>query len=127
MYNSPFIGVPSTVAEVKVARDQPKDPQKGSESATVAAKEGKKPQLAKAFKLLIPVAEEWQNIGTLLELDNESLKSISAVGKKDIDRLREMLTLWLSKEDPSPSWETLAEAVEPFSDKVAAKVMSLCA
>ena len=87
---------------------------------------GEKPKLAKAFKLLIPVAEEWQNIGTLLELEDEALTSIAAVGKKDSDCLREMLKLWLSQKDRIPSWEALAEAVEPFNDQVAAKVKSQC-
>ena len=82
--------------------------------------------MAKAFKLLIPIAEEWQNIGTLLELEDEALTSIAAVNNKNNDRLREMLKLWLSQEDPVPSWEALAEAVEPFSDQVATKVKSLC-
>ena len=85
---------------------------------------GKKPQLAKAFKILIPIAEEWQNVGTLLELEDDAFTSIAAAGKKDIDRLREMLKLWISQEDPVPSWEALAEAVEPFSDEVVAKVKS---
>ena len=122
------IGVQSTITEVKIERDQAKAHarvQKKQESATVhvAAEGGKKPQLAKAFKLLIPIAEEWQNIGTLLELEDEALTSITTVSNKSIDHLREVLKLWLSQE---PSWEALAEAVEPFSDQVAAKVKSQC-
>ena len=125
------IGVQSTVTEVKIERDQAKTHagvQKKQESATVhvAAKGGKKPQLAKAFKLLIPIAEEWQNIGTLLKLEDEALTSIAAAGKKDTDRLREMLKLWLSQENTLPSWEALADAVESFSDQVAVKVKSQC-
>ena len=80
--------------------------------------------MAKAFKLLIPIAEEWQNVGTLLELKDDALTSIAAAGKKDTDRLREMLKLWLGQEDPVPSWEALTEAVEPFSGEVVAKVKS---
>lgn len=120
----------SSVTEVKVASGEPKSHgiQKKCEPATVTvtAADGKKPQLAKAFKLLIPIAEEWQNIGTLLELEDEALSSIAAVGKKDVDRLREILKLWLSQEDPVPTWEALVEAVEPFSELVAAKVKSQC-
>ena len=122
----PYIGVPSTVTEVRIERDQAKahvGVQKKHKSATVAAEGSRKPQLAKAFKLLIPIAEEWQNIGTLLELEDEALTSITTVSNKSIDHLREVLKLWLSQE---PSWEALAEAVEPFSDQVAAKVKSQC-
>ena len=124
----PFLGVPSAVTEVKMASDQPEscETQQKHESQTVAVEGCKKPQLAKAFKFLIPIAEEWQNIGTLLELDVDALTSIATVGKKDSDRLREMLKLWLSQEDPVASWEALTEAVEPFNDHVAAKVKSLC-
>ena len=93
--------------------------------ATIAAEGGKKPQLAKALKFLIPIAKEWQNIGTLLELEEDALTSVAAAGKKDTDCLREMLKLWLSQEDSVPSWEALAEAVEPFSDEVVAKVKSV--
>ena len=120
------IDVLSTVTEVKIERDQAKAHagiQKKHKSATLAAEGGKKPQLAKAFKLLIPIAEEWQNIGTLLELEDEALTSIATVSNKNSDRLREVLKLWLSQE---PSWEALAEAVEPFSDQVATKVKSQC-
>ena len=126
-YNSPFVGVRSTVAEIKVPSDQPNGLQKGSESAAVAASEGKKPQLAKALKLLIPVAKEWQNIGTILELKEEDLESIADHSNSDTNCLREMLKLWLSQEDPVPSWEALAETLEPFNAVVAAKVMSQCA
>ena len=104
---------------------QQKDPQKRSELATVAAKRGSRPQLAKALKLLVPVAKEWQNIGTILELKDEDLESIATHGDSHSNRLREMLKLWLSQKDSVPSWKALAEAVEPFSDQVAAKVMSL--
>ena len=123
-----FLGVHSTVTESKIESGQAKAcagaAQKKYESATIAAEGGKKPQLAKVFKFLIPIAEEWQNVGTLLGLEDDALTSIAAAGKKDIDRLREMLKLWISQEDPVPSWEALAEAVEPFSDEVVAKVKS---
>ena len=99
--------------------------QKRSELATVAAEGGSRPQLAKALKLLVPVAKEWQNIGTILELKDEDLESIVTHGDSHSNHLREMLKLWLSKKDSVPSWKALAEAVEPFSDQVAAKVMSL--
>jgi hypothetical protein len=128
----PFLGVPSYVKEVKIESHQANPHagvQKKDESAKIAAEGGKKPQLAKAFKLLIPIAEEWQNIGILLGVEDDTLTSIAADGKlkKDIDRLREILRLWISQEDPVPSWEALAEAVEPFSDEVVAKVKSQCA
>ena len=77
---------------------------------TVVADE--RPQLAKAFKMLIPIAKEWQNNGILLGLKHQDLNSIDADGECDINHLREMLILWLSCVDRSPSWGALAEAVE---------------
>ena len=74
--------------------------------------------------MLIPIAKEWQNIGTLLLLSQEELKSISTSCVGDINQLREMLGLWLRHVDnPSSLWKTLAEAVEPFNSQIAAKVV----
>ena len=95
---------------------------RGGPATTVAADE--RPQLAKAFKMLIPIAKEWQNIGILLGLKHQDLKSIDTDGDSDINHLREMLILWLSSVDrpPWPSWEALAEAVELFDTQIAAKI-----
>ena len=84
------------------------------------------PQLAEAFKVLIPVAKEWQNIGVLLELSDQDLKSIDADGDNDITHLREMLRLWLSHVDHPPSWGALAEATEPFDTQIADKLRAWC-
>ena len=76
--------------------------------------------------LLIPIAKEWQNIGILLGLKHQDLKSIDADGDSDINHLREMLILWLSHVDLSPSWEGLSEAVELFDTQIAAKIKLQC-
>ena len=96
---------------------------KGAGQAPAAAVAAGRPQLSKAFKMLIPIAKEWQNIGVLLELTDQDLKSIAADGDNDINHLREMLRLWLSQVDPPPSWEALSEAVEPFDPLIAAKLL----
>ena len=81
--------------------------------------------LAKSFKTLIPIAEEWANIGTMLALSQEDLDSIAADGGNDKDHLRKMLRLWLSQIDnPSDVWQSLAEAVEAFDSKIAEKLKS---
>ena len=96
----------------------------GGKPATGDDKEQKAQLLAKSFKMLIPIAKEWQNIGTLLELSQEELDSISTRCVGDINQLREMLRLWLSHIDnPSSLWKTLAEAVEPFNTQIAAKIV----
>ena len=105
--------------------DQPRlPPQGGKPVATATSEEQKAQLLAKSFKMLIPIAKEWQNIGTLLELSQEELKSISIRCVGDTNQLREMLGLWLSHIDnPSSLWKTLAEAVEPFNSQIAAKIV----
>ena len=119
-----FTEAPSTVANVKITSVQLGGPQLGCGSVSAPAKGGEKPQLAKAFKMLIPIAKEWQNIGILLGLKHQDLKSIDTDGDSDINHLREMLILWLSSVDrpPWPSWEALAEAVELFDTQIAAKI-----
>ena len=97
--------------------------ERGGPATTVAADE--RPQLAEAFKMLIPIAKEWQNIGVLLKLSDQDLKSIDTDGDSDINHLREMLRLWLSCVDRPPSWGTLAEAVELFDAEVAAKIKAI--
>ena len=109
---------------VKVQQKVPHCTSAKQASAAAAFVATERPQLAKVFKLLIPIAKEWQNIGVLLELANQDLKSIAADGDSDNTHLREMLILWLSQVDPPPSWEALAEAVEPFDSQIATKIKS---
>ena len=80
-----------------------------------------KENLSKAFKLLLPLASEWENIGLCLELDNFK-DSVKATAKTPPSCLREMLKLWLNRVDPPPTWKELTEAVEPFNGDIAAKI-----
>ena len=79
--------------------------------------------LAKSFKTLIPIAQMWRNIGTMLELSQKDLESIAAHEDDVISCLREMLRLWWSQIDnPSVAWQTIAEAVEIFDARTAAEL-----
>ena len=80
-----------------------------------------KEQLSKAFKLLLPLASEWENIGLCLGLDNFE-ESVKASAKTAPSCLRETLKLWLSRAEPPPTWKELADAVEPFDSEKAAKI-----
>ena len=42
------------------------------------------------------------------------------------EALRRMLLIWLGINDPKPSWEVLAEAVEPLDENIAKKIASFC-
>ena len=82
-----------------------------------------KPTLSKAFRALHLLAYDWQNIGILLNLENNSLKEIDINYRgKPKDCLREMLNLWLVRAIPPPTWEELAEAVEPTDQTIAHKI-----
>ena len=81
------------------------------------------PKLSDAFMVLHPLAYDWQNIGILLNLENNSLKAIYR-GCNGIpeDCLREILDLWLMNGVIPPTWEELAEAVEPTDQTIARKI-----
>ena len=77
--------------------------------------------LSKAFKRLLPLANEWESIGLCLGLDNFE-DSVKASAKTALSCLKETLKLWFSRAEPPPTWKELAEAVEPFDSEIAAKI-----
>ena len=77
-----------------------------------------KGHLSTIYKMLLPLASEWENIGLCLGLDNFE-ESINASTRTEASRLRETLKLWLSRVDPPPTREELAKAVEPFDPNIA--------
>ena len=81
-------------------------------------------QLPMAFKLVVPLANEWENIGLCLGLSNFE-DSIKALAQTAPSCLREILKLWLNRVDPHPTWKELAEAVEPFNSDISAKIKAL--
>ena len=81
------------------------------------------PTLPNAFRVLHSLAYDWQNIGVLLKLENNSLKEIDlCCNSRPQDCLREMLNLWLMNAVIPPTWEELAEAVEPTDQTIARKI-----
>ena len=76
--------------------------------------------LQESFRLLIPLAEHWKSIGTLLNMEKKVLDKIEMIPNRNkVDCLREMLSLYLDSTDPSPTWKSLASAVEPFDPQLA--------
>ena len=78
--------------------------------------------LPSAYKLVFSLGGEWKNVGLFLSLDEGTLNKIEHDYRKANDCLREMLSAWLKKVTPPPSWEMLAEAVSHFDETVAAKI-----
>ena len=75
--------------------------------------------LQSAFRRLLPLADKWQNIGTLLGVRQGKLRSIKRDEQEADNCLREMLDTWLKQTDPLPTWSVLAEVVEHFDPKTA--------
>ena len=73
---------------------------------------------------MVPLASEWENIGLCLGLSNFE-ESIKALAQTAPSCLRETLKLWLNRVGPPPTWNELAEAVEPFDSDIAAKIKAL--
>ena len=86
---------------------------------------GEKPDLKKAFKHLLPISTEWKSIGIFLDLPSNSLNRIAAEEQGVNSCLQAMLSEWLKKVDPHPSWAQLIEAVEPFDAAKAAELRTL--
>ena len=59
------------------------------------------------------VANEWENIGIQLDIEDGQLKQVkSDHGGDSRACLREMFRIWLSCVNPPPSWSAIAEALE---------------
>lgn len=70
-------------------------------------------KLAHLLGKLMPLAGDWQNIGTLLSMPPQVLKMIRLDNpNRTRDCLREMREEWLKMIAPPPSWQQLVEAVE---------------
>jgi GTPase SAR1 family protein len=78
--------------------------------------------LPSACKISFSLASEWKNLGLFLEIDIGLLDNIEHDYKKASDCLREMFRTWLKQVDPPPSWQALAEAVEPLDPAIAEKI-----
>lgn len=67
--------------------------------------------LKAAIDLLYEVKEKWYDIGIQLDIDVKILDKIRSEYKDDVAScLREILTVWLLRENPS--WGELAEALK---------------
>ena len=69
--------------------------------------------------MLVPLAKEWENIGLCLGLEDITNSFNASIETSAASCLRETLKLWLNRVNPPPTWEELAEAVEPFDAKIA--------
>ena len=78
--------------------------------------------LPSAYKIIFSLAHKWKNLGLLLDIATETLNKIEYDYVTADDCLREMLCAWLKQVNPPPSWQALADAVEPFDPATAEKI-----
>lgn len=72
------------------------------------------------FRELLPLANEWKNIGTLLEMPAGELDEIEGSNPHHLkDCMREMIKMWLRMIDPEPTWERLVKAMEAIDPRKA--------
>ena len=64
-------------------------------------------------ELYSKVANEWEDIGIQLDIEEGQLKQIKSDNVGDSKAcLREMLRVWLSRVAPPPSWSAMADALD---------------
>lgn len=101
-------------ATLEVYSSGPKQPSSRSQQPSPGA----------VFRELLPLASEWENIGTLLDMREEDLDVIQQnYFRRPRDCLREMIKTWL-KVNPAPTWEGLVEALEFIDPRRAEMIRS---
>ena len=80
------------------------------------------PTLSETFRILFPIAHEWENIGTLLALPSNQLSNIKNDNDGVQNCLREMVKLWLKQVTIRPTWQSLEDAVSFIDQRVALKI-----
>lgn len=80
------------------------------------------PTIKQVFKHLLRLSSEWKTIGTLLDLDSANLSAIEKDYSTSIDRLREMINLWMKQINPRPTWTALIDAVQEVNPNKAEEI-----
>ena len=80
-----------------------------------------RPSVKQAYVALIPVADRWRQIGTMLDLPSVTLASINNEHHSDKDKLLALVNAWLTQID-NVTWKALIEAVAIENSKVAAEI-----
>ena len=71
-----------------------------------------KPKLKELMRELKTKAANWEDIGVELEVDDGDRRQIKSDNPGDSKScLRELLTKWLQRVDPQPSWKDIVETV----------------
>lgn len=71
---------------------------------------------------LLPLASNWEIIGSLLDIDHRTLDIIRSDGTGVKNQLRMMLIKWHTQISPMPTWNTLANAIKPVDEATATRI-----
>ena len=82
-------------------------------TSSVASEAATIPELRILLRELRKVANEWEDIGIELDIEEGQLRQIKSDNAGDSKAcLREMLRVWLSRVAPPPSWSAMADALD---------------
>ena len=87
---------------------------------------GGKPDLNNTFKKLLPLAHQWDMIGTLLGIPSHTTDRIKADGGGVARCLHEMLSEWIKCGSHQTTWTALADAVKHFDPSKALEIQETC-
>ena len=113
--NHPESGMVSTSPSANLSSISIKDHQPSSWSQD-------EPTLGETLRILFPIAHEWANIGSLLDMSPDELSNIKHDNDGAQNCLREMIILWLKRVTIRPTWQSLADAVSLIDPKIALKI-----
>ena len=103
----------------------PPKPRPGAQAIHQSPPTRENPCPRMAFKVLLDfnLAFLWKNIGTFLNVHNGILNTISHNERDNAENcLREMLFTRWNQIDPLPTWNDLADAIQPFNPRVAEEI-----
>ena len=79
----------------------------------VAGNKSAIPELKVLLREFRRVANEWEDIGIELDIEEGQLRQVKSDNAGDSKAcLREMLRVWLSRVAPPPSWSAMADALD---------------
>ena len=77
-----------------------------------------RPTLPQLLKKLYNVAEKWEDIGILIEIESDKLNNVKKENNpSQRDCLREMLKIWMKQVSPPPTWSSMADALETVGEE----------
>lgn len=73
-------------------------------------------------RYLYSLRASWRTIGTFLNIQHSSLEVILCDNQRSEERLLDMVAVWLTRAEPSPTWPALADAVQDVNDDLAQRI-----